>query len=60
MDIAAMSIDMSLAKTQNAVGIAMTKKAMDLQQTEAAAMVEMLASVPTASPSFGHSLDILA
>lgn len=56
MAIAAMSINMNMAKTQQAVGIAVTKNAMDLQETQAAQMLEMLDSVPAAS--FGHKLDV--
>lgn len=43
---------MHMAETQQAVGIALTKKAMDAQQTQATALMEMLQ--PT---SFGHIID---
>lgn len=58
--IGAMSIQMHLAQTQQSVDVSMTKKAMDLQETQASAMIDALeASVPVA-PSFGHQLDVLA
>lgn len=43
---------MHMAETQQAAGIALTKKAMDVQQTQAAALIEMMQ--PT---SFGHIID---
>lgn len=58
MGIAALSMDLSAGKLSSQVNISLTKKAMDLQETQAAQMLEMLDSVPTAPVSFGHKLDV--
>ncbi len=59
--IAAVSMEMSMAKTAAAVDIAVTKKVMDLQQTMAAGLIESLESaIPAPPSSFGHKLDVLA
>lgn len=62
MDLAAVgqiSTQMHMAQTQQAVGVSLTKKVMDTQETQAAALIESLeAAVPT--QSFGHKLDVLA
>lgn len=58
MDLAAIgaaSIQMSLAKTQQAVDVTMVKKAMDIQETQAAALID---SLQNAGPSFGHRIDV--
>lgn len=57
MDLAAvgqMSIDMHMAQTQEAVGVAVTKKAMDVQETQATALIQMMQRQPT---SYGRTLD---
>lgn len=56
MDIAAMSIDMSLARVQQAASVSVAKNAMDIQETAAQDLLKMMESVP----SFGHTLDIRA
>ncbi len=55
MDIAGISMAMAQQRTGQAVGIAITKKAMDAQETEAQNLVAMMLS---AAPSFGHGMDI--
>lgn len=60
MDIAAMSIDMSLTKVQSSVGVAMMKEMMNMQQVEANAIEQLLQTSAAPAPSFGHALDILA
>ena len=56
MDIAAMSMAMSTAKVQQAASLAMTKNAMELQETQAAGLIQMMQQ----GPSFGHTLDTRA
>ncbi len=55
MDVAGLSMAMAQQRTGQAVGIAIAKKAMDTQQTEAQNLVAMLMN---AAPSFGHGMDI--
>ncbi len=56
----AMSIAMSQSQVQQAANMSIMKKAMNLQESQAAALVENLEkSVPTPPPST-HKLDILA
>ncbi|MEG1942233.1 MAG: YjfB family protein [Angelakisella sp.] len=57
MDIAAMSINMNMASLQQAASLAMAKKAMDLQTSASAALIQQMQS---SAPSFGHSLDVRA
>lgn len=57
MDIAAMSMQMSLAKVQQGVSIAVTKNAMDFQETQSAQMLEMLDALPQPA-SYGRQLDV--
>ncbi|MCI9576794.1 MAG: putative motility protein [Clostridiales bacterium] len=57
--IAAASIGMSMAQTQQAASISVMKKVMDSQETQAAALIENLQAANPA-PSFGHQLDVLA
>lgn len=62
MDIAAWSTSFSMAQTQQAVEITMLKKVMEMQETQAQALVENLQAVTVAAapaPSFGHRLDML-
>lgn len=53
--IADTSMNLSLSKTQNAVGTIMLKKTLDYQQSSSESMIQMMGSVP----SFGHTLDML-
>ncbi|CUH97619.1 hypothetical protein P22_3751 [Propionispora sp. 2/2-37] len=55
MDIAALSIDYSLSKTQTEVGIQVLKKIMDTSQTNNA---EMLAMLVPPSATLGNSIDV--
>lgn len=58
MDISSVgsfSIQASLASTQHLGSIAVMKKAMDFQETQAAALVD---SLQAAVPSSGHVLDM--
>lgn len=55
MDIAAMSMQMSLSQVQTNVGLAMVNKAMDTTEAQANGLLEM---IEQATPSFGHTLDI--
>lgn len=57
MDIAAMSINMSLASVQQAAGIAMAKKVMDLQENTSAALIQQMQA---STPSFGQRMDLRA
>ena len=60
MNIAALSMGLSAAKYQQAVDISVTKKAMSLQETQAAALIESLqTAIPQQPVSFGHQLDVL-
>ena len=54
--IAALSTDLAMAKTQQAVGIALTKKVMNAQEAQAAQLLQQM----TPPASFGHRLDIYA
>lgn len=58
MDIAAASIGMSLAKTQQQASLIMTKKTMDLQEVATANMLEMMQNAAPRVPS--QRLDIRA
>lgn len=54
--IASASIDMSLAKVQQGVEVAVAKKAMNFQEQQATALLEQM----TPPASFGHALDVYA
>lgn len=54
--IADMSIMMNSSKLQMAVGVSLTKKAMDQQEIVAQEMLEMLPS----DPSMGNYVDVMA
>lgn len=58
MDIAAASIGMSLAKTQQQASLIMTKKTMDLQEVATANLLEMMQTSAPMPP--GQRLDIRA
>lgn len=55
--ISSASIDWSMAKTQQAVGVAMVKKVMDQQEIQGNAIIQQMQQVTS---SFGHQLDIMA
>lgn len=55
--ISAASVDWNMAKTQQAVGVAMVKKVMDQQEIEANAIIQQMQQI---TPSSGHQLDIMA
>ena len=57
MAIAAMSVDMNMAKTQQEVGIAVLKMAMS---ADASAMEEALEVVESLDPNVGVNLDVTA
>lgn len=60
-DIAAVSMGMSMAEAANALDVAVTKKAMEMEQMMAAQLLQSLeAAMPTRPVSFGHRLDVLA
>lgn len=52
--IAAASIELHLGQTQQAVDVALLKKAMDAQQDQAAQLLETVRQ----PVSFGHKLDV--
>jgi len=54
--IASASINMHLAQTQQAVGVSMLKKTMDMQQASSDTLIQ---SMSTATSSSGHQLDLL-
>lgn len=56
VDIAAMSMNLSSTRLQNEVGLAMTKKAMDQQEIEAANLIKMMDSA--AAPPSDHIIDL--
>ncbi len=61
MDIAAMSIDMSLYNVQSQVNVSLLKGAMDSQESQAASLIsQMMPSVPNFSQDLGSLLDIRA
>ncbi len=52
MDVGSLSIDMSIAKTMQSVGIAMAKNAMQTAEQQGAAIIQMAeAAQPPAPPS---------
>ncbi len=57
MAIAALSVDMSMARTQQDLGISVLKMAMDNQ---AAAVEETLEAIESLDPALGNNLDITA
>ena len=52
--IASASIDMHLAQAQQGAQIAVLKKAMNMEASQAAQLIEQMAP----PPSFGHQLDV--
>ncbi|MCR4648237.1 MAG: YjfB family protein [Lachnospiraceae bacterium] len=61
MDIAALSMAMSQDKIMNDVGTAVLKKALDMQETAGAEVVEMIDSAAmeqSVNPSVGANFDI--
>lgn len=57
MAIAAMSMGMSMAKTQQSASIAILKEAMGTDASGVLKMMEELPEVTAPAPSFGHLLD---
>lgn len=57
MDIAAVSMAISTGETLEAASVSVTKKAMDLMESQGAAIVEQMAQLPPPT-SYGHALDI--
>ncbi len=55
MDIAAMSMAFSQASVMQQASISATKMAMDTTEVQMQELIDMMQS---ASPSFGHSMDI--
>ncbi len=52
MDVGSLSIDMSIAKTMQSVGIAMAKNVMTTAEQQGAAIIQMAeAAVPTTPPT---------
>ncbi len=57
MSIAAMSVDLSLAKTQQELGVSVLKMAM---AADASAVEEVLETVESLDPALGNNIDITA
>lgn len=57
MSIAALSVDMSMARTQQEFGVSVLKMAME---TDTAAVEEVLQSVESLDPALGNNIDIKA
>lgn len=57
MSIAAMSVDLSLAKTQQELGISVLKMAM---AADTSAVEEALEAVESLDPALGNNIDIMA
>lgn len=57
MSIAALSVDMSMARTQQELGISVLKMAME---TDTAAVEEVLQSVESLDPALGNNIDLKA
>ena len=57
MSIAAMSVDLSLAKTQQELGISVLKMAM---AADTSAVEEALETIESLDPALGQNLDITA
>lgn len=57
MSIAALSVDMSLAKTQQELGVSVLKMAME---TQTAGVEEALEVVESLDPALGNNIDITA
>ena len=57
MAIAALSVDMSMARTQQDLGISVLKMAMENQTT---AVEETLEAIESLDPALGNNLDITA
>ena len=57
MAIAALSVDMNMAKTQQELGITVLKMAME---SDASAVEETLQAIESLDPNLGNNLDITA
>ena len=60
MDIAALSSGLSQLKLQQNVSLALTKKAMDLSETENNELLKMLNSSVPNHPTLGRTIDVSA
>jgi hypothetical protein len=58
MDIAALSIVSSQSQVQQAAGIAMLKKTMDVADEQSIALQQMMSSAPISDPNLGQNIDI--
>lgn len=58
-DIAAMSVEMSMARTAQATQISVLKKSMEAQEAAALSLIEQMAPQNPA-PSYGHLLNTYA
>ncbi len=57
MDIAAMSIDMSLYNVQSKVNVSLLKGAMESQESQAASLISQM--MPAVTPNFSQDLGSL-
>ncbi|GGG27686.1 hypothetical protein GCM10007425_22810 [Lysinibacillus alkalisoli] len=55
MDIAALAMNMSQTKLMQDVSLAVTKQAMDMQETQTTQLIEML---DAPHPTAGHNFDV--
>lgn len=60
MDIAAMSMNMSVAKVQLSAGISVAKKVMDQQEVQAAGLIDMMEGAAAQLPPSDHIIDVKA
>ena len=60
MDIAAMSMSMSMAKVQLSAGLSVAKKAMDQQEIQAAGLIDMMEGAAVQAPPSEHIIDVKA
>ena len=57
MSVAAMSVDLNLARTQQELGISVLKMAME---ADASVVEEALEAVESLDPALGNNIDIMA
>lgn len=58
MDIAALSVISSQSNVQQAVGIALMKKTMDVADEQGVTLQQMIAASPVSDPNLGQNVDI--
>jgi hypothetical protein len=60
MNIAALSVGLHQIQLQQNIGLALTKKAMDVAQVQSQEMINMIqqSSVPAPHPTSGHKIDM--